>query len=46
MWNPGEKIALEHLQVCAVDDHPTNRLLLEQYFHHWQMAASSCGTPQ
>ncbi|MCA9477053.1 MAG: hypothetical protein KC563_14795, partial [Nitrospira sp.] len=37
MWNPGEKIALEHLHVCAVDDHPTNRLLLEQYFHHWQI---------
>ena len=31
------KIALEHLHVCAVDDHPTNRLLLEQYFHHWQI---------
>ncbi len=32
-----EPIALERLRVCAVDDHPTNRQLLEQYFQHWNM---------
>jgi two-component system sensor histidine kinase/response regulator len=32
-----ETIALEHLRICGVDDHPTNRQLLEQYFQHWHM---------
>ena len=32
-----EPIALERLRVCAVDDNPTNRQLLEQYFQHWNM---------
>ncbi len=32
-----DPVALEHLRVCAVDDHPTNRQLLEQYFQHWNM---------
>ncbi len=30
-------VALEHLRVCAVDDHPINRQLLEQYFQSWNM---------
>ncbi len=30
-------IALQHLRVCAVDDHVTNRQLLEQYFQYWNM---------
>ncbi|MBA3964355.1 MAG: response regulator [Nitrospirales bacterium] len=32
-----DPIALEQLHVCAVDDHPTNRELLAQYFQHWNM---------
>ncbi|MEO8327604.1 MAG: ATP-binding protein, partial [Nitrospirota bacterium] len=32
-----DPIALEQLHVCAVDDHPTNRELLAQYFEHWHM---------
>ena len=32
-----DPIALEHLRVLAVDDHPTNRELLAQYFQHWHM---------
>ncbi len=34
---PEEGISLENLSICAVDDHPTNRQLLEQYFHDWNM---------
>ncbi len=30
-------VALENLRVCAVDDHVTNRQLLEQYFQYWNM---------
>jgi ammonium transporter len=32
-----EPTTLECLRVCAVDDHPTNRQLLVQYFQQWHM---------
>ena len=38
-------ISLEHLRICAVDDHPTNRLLLEQYFQHWHMTGQVLERP-
>ncbi len=34
---PEKSVALEQLRVCAVDDHHTNRQLLEQYFQYWKM---------
>ena len=32
-----EPVALENLRICGVDDHPTNRQLLEQYFQYWHI---------
>ena len=32
-----EPVSLERLRVCAVDDHSTNRQLLQQYFEQWHM---------
>ena len=39
-------VALEKLRVCAVDDHPTNRQLLEQYFHYWKMEGTVVEYPR
>ena len=39
-------IALEHLRVCAVDDHVTNRQLLEQYFQYWNMKGTLTEDPK
>ena len=38
-------IALRHLRVCAVDDHVTNRQLLEQYFQYWNMDSTLVEDP-
>ena len=40
-----ETIALKNLRVCAVDDHPTNRKLLEQYFQCWNMEGTLVERP-
>ena len=42
--NPGH-IGLVGLKVCGVDDHPTNRHLLLQYFQDWHMSGSMAATP-
>jgi len=42
--NPGS-IGLVGLKVCGVDDHPTNRHLLLQYFQDWHMNGSMAATP-
>jgi len=39
-------VALKHLRVCAVDDHLTNRQLLEQYFHYWKMEGTLVEDPR
>ena len=39
-------VALEKLRVCAVDDHLTNRQLLEQYFQYWQMEGTLVEHPR
>lgn len=39
-------VALEHLCVCAVDDHCTNRQLLEQYFQYWKMDGTVVEDPR
>jgi two-component system, sensor histidine kinase and response regulator len=41
---PGN-IRLVGLKVCGVDDHPTNRHLLLQYFQDWHMNGSMAATP-
>jgi ammonium transporter len=41
---PGN-IRLVGLKVCGVDDHPTNRHLLLQYFQDWHMNGSTAATP-
>jgi CheY-like chemotaxis protein len=41
---PGN-IRLVGLTVCGVDDHPTNRHLLAQYFQDWCMNGSLAATP-
>ena len=38
--------ALQHLRVCAVDDHVTNRQLLNQYFQHWNINGTLIEDPQ
>jgi len=38
-------ISLIGLKVCGVDDHPTNRHLLLQYFQDWHMSGSMAATP-
>ncbi|MDH5587832.1 MAG: ammonium transporter, partial [Nitrospirota bacterium] len=43
---PQTPVALEKLRVCAVDDHPTNRQLLEQYFHYWKMEGTLVEDPR
>ncbi len=42
---PQKPVVLEHLRVCAVDDHPTNRQLLEQYFQDWAIQATIVERP-
>jgi signal transduction histidine kinase/DNA-binding response OmpR family regulator len=42
--SPGN-IRLVGLKVCGVDDHPTNRHLLMQYFQDWHMNGSMAATP-
>jgi len=39
-------VALKNLRVCAVDDHVTNRQLLEQYFQHWKMDGTLVEDPK
>ena len=39
-------IALQNLRVCAVDDHVTNRQLLEQYFQYWNMDGTLVEDPK
>ncbi len=39
-------IALQSLRVCAVDDHVTNRQLLEQYFQYWNMDGTLVEDPK
>ena len=39
-------IALQNLRVCAVDDHATNRQLLEQYFQYWNMDGTLVADPR
>ena len=39
-------VALEKLRVCAVDDHLTNRQLLEQYFLYWNMEGTLVEEPK
>jgi ammonium transporter len=41
---PGN-IRLVGLKICGVDDHPTNRHLLLQYFQDWHMNGSMAATP-
>ena len=42
---PPGNIRLVGLTVCGVDDHPTNRQLLAQYFQDWCMTGSLAATP-
>ncbi len=37
--------ALHNLKVCCVDDHPVNRLLLEEYAKGWGLQPASVSTP-
>ncbi len=39
-------ITLQNLRVCAVDDHVTNRQLLEQYFHYWNIDGTLVEDPK
>ena len=39
-------VALKNLRVCAVDDHVTNRQLLEQYFQCWSMDGTLVEDPK
>ncbi|MDH5562807.1 MAG: response regulator [Nitrospirota bacterium] len=43
---PHTPVALERLRVCAVDDHATNRQLLEQYFQYWKMEGTLVEDPR
>ncbi len=38
-------ICLRDFRICCVDDHPTNRRLVEQYFIDWGMDGSTMATP-
>jgi len=42
---PQEPVILETLRVCAVDDHHTNRQLLEEYFQDWHMEGTVVARP-
>lgn len=42
---PQEPVTLETLRVCAVDDHPTNRQLLQEYFQDWHMEGTVVAHP-
>ncbi len=37
--------SLQDLKVCGVDDHPTNRRLLDQYFADWGLSGTTVETP-
>ena len=39
-------VALQNLRVCAVDDHVTNRQLLEQYFQYWNIDGTLVEDPK
>ena len=39
-------VALKNLRVCAVDDHDTNRQLLEQYFQYWNVDGTLVSDPK
>ncbi len=38
-------VNLQDLRVCSVDDHPTNRRLLDQYFVDWEVDGTTVATP-
>ncbi len=39
------QVSLTGLRICCVDDHPTNRRLVAQYFVDWGMDGSTVATP-